>query len=97
MEEESYKYLQDLYRSMSEHEVSTAEDVRAVAPVLGLRVDDQGYLVDIETGSRVEAACGKPIPISQIDELQVGSGDEQNQIVPESHTQTPARTPTASD
>lgn len=82
---------------MSEHEVSTAEDVRAVAPILGLRVDDQGYLIDIETGSRVEAACGEPIPIDQIDELQVGSGEEQNRIVPESNTQTQNRVPKVAD
>jgi hypothetical protein len=58
------------------------DKIRSFAPALGLRVDEEGFLVDVETGDRIDAACGEPIPVEEISDLGVGDEESGHQVVP---------------
>jgi len=81
---------------MTVEELSDADTIRVLAPSLGLRIDNQDYLVDIETGDRIEAQSGEPIPVTEIADLRV-RGEENNHQVVLTETSTQSRTPAVAD
>lgn len=64
---------------MSETELVVEEEkLRNILPLLGSRIDDEGYPVDIATGKRLESPEGENLKIGEIG--YIGYNEEEDEI-----------------